>query len=72
MSLVFTAFLDASKALDGVHFVKLFKSLLRKGLCPTISWLLAFMYISQERCVKWDGHRSSSFHVYNGVKQGGF
>ena len=54
-----------------VHFVKLFKTLLRKGLCPTICRLLAFMYINQECCVKLDGHRSSSFHVYNGVKQGG-
>jgi len=29
------------------------------------------MYITQECCVKWDKHRSSSFKVYNGVKQGG-
>ena len=70
-SSVYCIFLDASKAFDRVHFVKLFKTLLRKGLCPIICRLLAFMYTNQECCVKWDGHRSSSFHVYNGVKQGG-
>lgn len=70
-SSVYCILLDASKAFDRVHFVKLFKTLLRKGLCPIICRLLAFMYTSQECCVKWDGYRSSSFKVYNGVKQGG-
>ena len=41
-SSVYCILLDASKAFARVHFVKLFKTLLRKGLCLTI---LYFKYI---------------------------
>ena len=70
-SSVYVMLLDASKAFDCVHYIKLFRLLLRKGLCPLIARLLAFMYTNQSVKVRWGNNNSSMFHISNGVKQGG-
>ena len=63
--------LDASQAFDRVHYVKLFKLLLKKGLCPLVARLLAAMYTNQYARVKWGDYVSDYFPISNGVKQGG-
>jgi hypothetical protein len=68
---VYALFLDASKAFDKVHFGKLFKLLLRRNLNPLIARMLFYMYRNQSARVKWNGSRSESFSMLNGVKQGG-
>lgn len=68
---VHAVLLDASKAFDRVHYVKLFGILLRKGLCPMVVRLLMYMYTQQKVNVRWGNATSESFEVTNGVKQGG-
>ena len=71
MSNVYCVFLDASKAFDRVHFVKLFKLLIEKNICPVIARFLAFLYTNQKCRSRWAGSMSDVFAVSNGVKQGG-
>ena len=68
---VFTMLLDASKAFDRVHYIKLFRLLLRKGCCPVIARFLAILYTDQQVSVTWNGTPSRTFEVNNGIKQGG-
>jgi hypothetical protein len=63
--------LDASKAFDRVHYVKLFNELLARKLCPLICRFLALQYSMQQCRVKWCSHISDAFSTTNGVKQGG-
>jgi hypothetical protein len=70
-SSVFVMLLDASQAFDRVHYVKLFRLLLKKGLCPLVARLLAVMYTNQYVRVKWGDFTGDYFAVSNGVKQGG-
>ena len=49
----YAVLLDASKAFDRVHYVKLFKLLLDKGMCPLVAKLLVCMYTKQQLIVKW-------------------
>ena len=63
--------LDASKAFDRVHYVKLFRLLLDKGICPLVARLLSFLYTNQSMAIKWGSSVSRNFKVSNGVKQGG-
>ena len=42
---VYTLFLDASKAFDRLHFVKLFEKLIDKGMCPITVRFLLNMYL---------------------------
>ncbi len=63
--------LDATKAFDRVHYCKLFKLLIDKGMSPLVIRLLIFMYNNQKLQVKWGTHTSPMFEVTNGVKQGG-
>ena len=67
----YVVLLDASKAFDKVNYVKLFKLLRNRGLCPTIIKLLIYMYTKQDLRVKWNNTNSESFRCTNGVKQGG-
>ena len=71
MSDVYCIFLDASKAFDRVHFVKLFNLLIEKNVCPVIARFLAFLYTNQKCRSRWAGSMSDVFAVSNGVKQGG-
>lgn len=68
---VHAVLLDMSKAFDKVHYVKLFRVLLNKGMCPLLTRLLLNMYTSQLICIKWDTYVTQSFSTTNGVKQGG-
>ncbi len=40
--------LDATKAFDRVHYYKLFKLLIDKGMSPLVIRLLIFMYTNQK------------------------
>lgn len=68
---VYCLFLDASKAFDRVNFVKLFKKICDRGICPISTRLMLSMYLNQKNQVKWNQHISSLFTIQNGVKQGG-
>lgn len=68
---IFCVLLDASKAFDRVEFIKMFRLLLDKGICPTVARLLAYLYTSQKSRCKWGNSVSPQFSVSNGVKQGG-
>ena len=61
--------LDASKAFDCVHYVKLYTLLLKKGLCPLVARLLVYMYTHQTVQVRWGSTMSDTFSISNGVKQ---
>ena len=68
---VYMSLLDASKAFDRVNYIKLFRLLYNKGLCPLIIRFLLCMYTNQTVRVKWGSHTTKAFNVSNGVKQGG-
>jgi hypothetical protein len=70
-STVHLMLLDASKAFDRVHYIKLFKVLLSKGICPLVARILAKMYVHQKIRVKWNSYVSDAKPATNGVKQGG-
>ena len=68
---VYVTLLDASKAFDRVNYIKLFRLLLIKGLCPIYCRLLLNLYTNQKLNVKWGAFVSKEIDVKNGVKQGG-
>ena len=70
-SFVYGCFLDASKAFDLVDHKLLFTYLFDRGLPLAIIRFLMFWYKHQSMCVRWNGVFSESFHVSNGVRQGG-
>ena len=63
--------LDASKAFDRIEYVRLFKLLRERNMCPIVLRLIIAMYISQMMQVRWGDILSKQFPVGNGVKQGG-
>ena len=63
--------LDASKAFDRVEYVKLFKMLKDRNMCPIVLRLLMNMYVNQKIQVRWNNLLSSQHNISNGVKQGG-
>ena len=70
-STVYGVFLDASKAFDKVHYGKLFDLLLERGIPPIVVRMLFDQYTRQSASVHWNGKRSKTFELHNGVKQGG-
>ena len=70
-SSVFCTFLDASKAFDRVHYCKLFRLLIKRGLPPCIVRVLISLYTANQVRVLWAGLASDYFTAQNGVKQGG-
>ena len=70
-SSVYAMLLDASQAFDRVEYVKLFKLLLQRNLCPMYARLLAVMYTNQCIRIKWGNQLTDKFTALNGVKQGG-
>ena len=68
---MYGCFLDASKAFDLVDHKLLFTYLFDRGLPLAIIRFLMFWYKHQSMCVRWNGVFSESFHVSNGVRQGG-
>ena len=69
-SSVFCTFLDASKAFDRVHYCKLFRLLIERGI-PACIRTLVYMYSGHSVRVLWAGISSNYFQALNGVKQGG-
>ena len=67
---VFVTLLDASKAFDRVQYVKLFKLLLQRNMCPAMVKFLALSYIRQSLSVRWQNTTSTPFPCKNGIKQG--
>ena len=49
---VFATLLDASRAFDRVEYIKLFRLLLSKGICPVIARFLLYLYTNQTIRVK--------------------
>ena len=69
--MVFTVFLDATKAFDRIEYCQLFHVLLSRKLPPIFIRLLLNMYTGHVTHVLWNGIASDRFSVSNGVKQGG-
>ena len=67
---VYLLLLDASKAFDRIQFVKMFKCLMERDICPLIARLIAAIFINQQVRVKWGNHFSKPFVTSNVVKQG--
>jgi len=70
-SSVYCTFLDASKAFDRVHYSKLFRLLVKRGLPACIIRILISLYTDNQVRVLWAGLTSDYFTTLNGVKQGG-
>lgn len=70
-SMVYCLSLDASKAFDRVHFIKLLKLLVKRSMCPVAIRFLLNMYSKQGICVRWGSDLSEEYPISNGVKQGG-
>ena len=68
---IVVTFLDASKAFDKIDFWLLFQKLITKDFTVFIIKILAYWYCHQKMHVRWGSTFTSSFHVSNGVKQGG-
>ena len=68
---VYMTLIDASKAFDRVQYVKLFKLLLSRNVCPIVARFLCVMYTTQSFRVKWCSHITELTRASNGVKQGG-
>ena len=66
---VFLCLMDLTKAFDLVKLSLLFRKL-RHKVAPILIRFLIFSYIHQECVVSWNGVRSSSFNITNGVRQG--
>jgi len=70
-SSVYCCFLDATKAFDRVEYCKLFRMLIKRNLLFVVLRLLCNMCLHHFTRIEWNGFRSVSFRVLNGVKQGG-
>ena len=64
-------FLDASKTFDRVKHYILFDKLVQRGVPGYIVRILCYCYAHQTMCVRWGSSISSSFRVFNDVRQGG-
>ena len=63
--------LDASKAFDCAEYVKLFRTIRYRKMCPVVLRLTMNMYFNQSIQVKWNCIVSSNCNISNGIKQGG-
>ena len=70
-SSVFCAFLDASKAFDRVHYCKLLRLLIKRGIPACFIRNLVYMYFGHSVRLLWAGISSTYFQALNDVKQGG-
>ena len=70
-STVRAVLLDASKAFDRVHYVKLFRLQLPIKLCLLVLKCILNMYTNQKIRVKWGNKVTPDVGISNGVKQGG-
>ena len=70
-TIVYSCLLEASKAFDRVHLVKLFSILLHKDIPTTVVRLYFDSYSRQKARVGWNTIMSEYVSVSNGVKRGG-
>ena len=68
---VYALALDATKAFDRVHYIKLFQMLIDRNVNPFYIRLLIQSYTNQKLRVTYNGESSDWFKIANGVKQGG-
>ena len=68
---VYTLLLDASKAFDRVHYIKLFELLINRGMNAMFIRFMLKLYTNQTLRINWQNTLSAEFHVTNGVRQGG-
>ena len=68
---VHVTLLDASQAFDRVNYVKLFRMLIKKRLCPVIIRFLIILYTNQSIRIQWGSTVTDLCTISNGVKQGG-
>ncbi len=68
---IYVTLLDASRAFDRFNYVKLFRILIGRKICPLITRFLLMLYTNQSIRVKWGDSTSLLCSVSNGVKQGG-
>ena len=68
---VHVTLLDASQAFDRVNYVKLFRILIKKRLCPVIIRFLIILYTNQSIRIQWGSTVTDVCTISNGVKQGG-
>ena len=66
---VYLCLLDLTKAFDLVKHNLLFDKL-KNRVHPLYLRLVIYSYLHQSVYVRWDGHKSQSFRVLNGVRQG--
>ena len=57
-------------AFDRVEYIKLFRTLRDRKMCPVVLRLIMNMFINQSIQVKWISIVSAKY-ISNGVKQGG-
>jgi len=62
---------SSAKEFDRVHYCKLFRLLVKRGLPPCIVRILINLYNVNQVRVLWVGLASDYFAALNGVKQGG-
>ena len=67
---MYCCLLDFSKAFDKVNFEKLFSILIDRQLPAILIRLIMAIYQQQTCFIQWNGHKSRSFNVKNGVCQG--
>ena len=71
-SRVYATLLDASKAFDRANFARIFRSLLLRGVPPSVVQLLYKWYLHTKIRVTWNKAVSSTtFSIEHGVRQGG-
>lgn len=66
-----TPVLDASKATNCIHYVKLFRLLSERKMCRAIAKFLHVNYTHQTLAVRWQNAISVPFPCENDIKQGG-
>ena len=66
---IYFCFIDYSKAFDHVDYNKLWKILKEMGIPNHFTCLLRNLYAGQEATVR-TGHRTDSFQIGKGVRQG--
>ena len=68
---VYLASLDATKAFDRIHHIKLFNMLLELNFPGSIVNLLFNWYCKNYTMVRWNNNLSRVIHVCSGIRQGG-
>ena len=67
----FVFMLDASKTVDHVNYVKLFRLLFKRDICLFVLRCLLYMCTNQNMNVVWNNTMSDRLTAQNGVEQGG-